>query len=294
MMKKFVFVILHYKNYYNTIQCIDSILENIIYNNFDIVVVDNCSANGSAEKIKEKYYRNSKINVLIRQCNTGYAKGNNFGCEYAKKNLNPDFLCVLNNDTTIEQQDFITKIINKHHDDPFDILGPDIISMDGLHQNPLRQKQLNIEEVNKRISHYRSFLFLNRMHIEEILMKIVRPFKKKSAFKEMIDNKKENYEEEQRNIVLHGSCLVFSKSFFENKENVFFDKTFMYAEEYILAFLAEKYECCLLYYPEVSIHHKECGSIEVSFGQDSKKRNFEYTNALKSYKELKKLMMSCG
>ncbi len=294
MMKKFVFVILHYKTFYDTIQCIESILKNVIYDNYDIVVVDNCSANGSVEKIKEKFYHNTKIHVLVNSSNTGYAKGNNVGCEYATINLNPDFLCVLNNDTTIDQQDFITKIIKKHEDDPFDILGPDIISMDGIHQNPLRHKQLNIEDVNKRISHYKSFLLLNRMYIEELLTKIIRPIKRKLTLKKTKEHKKEKYKQEQRNIVLHGSCLVFAKSYFENKKHVFFDKTFMYAEEYILAFFAEKDNCSLLYYPEVSIKHKECGSTQISFHKDSKKRNFEYTNALKSYKELKKLMKSCS
>ena len=55
------------------------------------------------EKELKKY---TKDLVLLTE-NVGFAKGNNAGCEYAIKKYQPDFLCVINSDTVIEQSEFI-------------------------------------------------------------------------------------------------------------------------------------------------------------------------------------------
>ena len=56
----FTFVILTYKNFSDTVECIDSILSNITYKN-NIVIVDNHSNDSTFSKIKDKYKNYKQI-----------------------------------------------------------------------------------------------------------------------------------------------------------------------------------------------------------------------------------------
>lgn len=48
-----------------------------------------------------------------------------------------DFTVVLNNDVEIPQHDFIPQIARIYAQHPFDLLGPDIVSVfSGIHQSP--------------------------------------------------------------------------------------------------------------------------------------------------------------
>ena len=60
---KIGFVILHYMNSEDTIKCIESIKE-MNYQITGIVVVDNHSANGSLEILRERYLKCKKIKIL--------------------------------------------------------------------------------------------------------------------------------------------------------------------------------------------------------------------------------------
>ena len=86
------FVILHYKNLKDTIECIESIQKIDAKNETKIIVVDNHSLDKSEEKILRKY----TIDLILLKENMGFAKGNNAGCKFAIEKYNPDFLCVIN------------------------------------------------------------------------------------------------------------------------------------------------------------------------------------------------------
>ena len=69
---------------------------------FDIIVVDNNSSNDSIEKLKNSL---NNIEVIPSRVNHGYANGNNIGIKIAEKRGYP-FICILNNDTLIEEDFF--------------------------------------------------------------------------------------------------------------------------------------------------------------------------------------------
>lgn len=56
--------------------------------------------------MEEKYHMDDKVLVLKLTSNLGFAKGNNVGYKYAVKELKCDFICILNNDTLLVQDDF--------------------------------------------------------------------------------------------------------------------------------------------------------------------------------------------
>jgi GT2 family glycosyltransferase len=130
------FVILHYLNTEDTIACIESIRNHVIFPEYSLVLVDNASPNHSGEILAARYEKTPDIHLLRLKKNLGFAEGNNAGYQYARNVLNSNFILVINNDTIIEQPDFIKLITEKYDQFQYDILGPDIISLkDNSHQN---------------------------------------------------------------------------------------------------------------------------------------------------------------
>ncbi|MGL4992295.1 MAG: glycosyltransferase family 2 protein [Sarcina sp.] len=105
-------IILNYNNYEDTIECIDSFLKNIEENIFDIVIVDNNSTNESINYLNNKYENNPRVNIIVSKKNDGYANGNNVGVKFALANFNNKYICILNNDTII-QNNFLRSLINR-------------------------------------------------------------------------------------------------------------------------------------------------------------------------------------
>lgn len=101
MESKILTVILNYKNYEDTKECLDSLL-SVNYPNLKVVVVDNCSSDGSAEKLAQEFPQFTHLG--LRE-NYGFAGGNN---RVIERYLNDDFdyLFLLNNDTKVDKDIF--------------------------------------------------------------------------------------------------------------------------------------------------------------------------------------------
>lgn len=98
-------VLLNYKGYEDTTACIQS-LRKIDYADYKIVVVDNCSGDGSYEKLKEE---NPDCVCILSPENNGFSAGNNIGIHYAFDH-GADYVLMLNNDTEVKE-DFLTKMV---------------------------------------------------------------------------------------------------------------------------------------------------------------------------------------
>jgi len=103
---KVAVIILNWNGKEDTLECLESVLQ-IEYVNFDVIVVDNGSNDGSVKAIQNKF---SEVNVLETGKNLGYAGGNNFGIRYALKK-GADFILILNNDVVVDSQ-LINEFIN--------------------------------------------------------------------------------------------------------------------------------------------------------------------------------------
>ena len=86
------FVILHYMASEQTIECIETIKRNNEPDSYRIIVVDNCSSNGSGRVIADLFLKDPNVDVILNDANWGFAKGNNIGIEYARKKYNPYLL----------------------------------------------------------------------------------------------------------------------------------------------------------------------------------------------------------
>ncbi|OIJ21729.1 hypothetical protein BKP45_03245 [Anaerobacillus alkalidiazotrophicus] len=281
---KICFVILHYLTERDTIECIDSIINNVDYENYSIIVVDNGSPNGSGNSLKSIYDNNSKVDVILSQSNLGFAKGNNIGFIKAKYEHQADFIILMNNDMIIEQPNFLHEVIVKYRSNKYAVLGPDIISIvDNNHQNPQPSRVVNKKDVYYQLARHLTLLVLNYLRLESLIKKILKGVVK---HKKMYITKHEN---ELANVQLHGSCLIFSPIYI-NQFDGLYDKTFMYFEEDILFYLCKKNNLKTLYSPEVMIFHKEDSATNEYLKNNSKKNRFIYKHSLKSIYYLLKLM----
>ena len=87
-------IILNYNAGNLLLNCVDSVFKST-YPNFEVLVVDNISADNSHVICKEKF---EKIQLIENKENLGYCEGNNVGI----RNANDEFIVILNPDTIVE------------------------------------------------------------------------------------------------------------------------------------------------------------------------------------------------
>lgn len=288
-MECFCFVILHYQTRNDTVECVNSILTNISYQNLKIIVVDNGSPNESGFELFNYFGENPGIKVILNERNLGFTDGNNVGFRYAKHQNHADFICMINNDTIIEQRNFIEVIIEKSKTTPFHILGPDIVTYSGDHQNPAFNKLSTLPAVENYIRHYRKVLFLNYLALDKFLEKIKKSIIPKSNIHFENINIKPDYSVEQSGKMLHGSALIFSRSFIDKYEGLYAGP-FMYGEEAILDFIVRRDNLTTLYCPDIKIIHKDDSSTNYVYRKPLIKRRFYLKNFITSLRILQKLM----
>lgn len=247
---RIAYIILHYMAGKDTVECVESILtatRNSIHETL-VIIVDNGSTNNSLDDIKNLYSSNENIKILHSEKNLGFAKGNNIGFSYAKKKYRANFIIQLNNDTIIDQSNFNEIVIEKYYSTNYAVLGPDIITADGFHQNPLQEhkwtkRTLRIARLKKRIRIIFFYFHLNS--IVKMLQK-----QKVQIYR------KEKIEHDVKNTMLHGACLIFSPKYIDRFEGLD-PRTFLYMEEDILKLYMDHYGMLMVYSGELVVYHKE-------------------------------------
>lgn len=160
-------IILNWNNWKDTIECLESLYQ-IDYPNYDVVLVDNNSTDGSIKKIKKycegalnvesTFFKTGKVKkpikieysledlddepntkiksyskklILIKNKeNLGFADGNNVGISYALEHLKSDYLMLLNNDTVVDP-DFLNELIHiSEQENKIGVVGPNVFYYD--------------------------------------------------------------------------------------------------------------------------------------------------------------------
>ena len=92
-------ILVNYNGMKDTVDCVKSIKENH-YNNYNIIVIDNGSTEHTEDSMLQYIKKNSEY-IRLEQ-NLGFSGGNNVGIQYAQEKFNPDYVLLLNNDTTVD------------------------------------------------------------------------------------------------------------------------------------------------------------------------------------------------
>src|SRR5579862_7546052 len=91
---KISIIVLNWNGKQDTLACLESLVQ-LSYSNFEVIVVDNGSIDGSAAVIREQF---PQFSLIENQENLGFAEGNNVGMRAALQR-GAELVLLLNNDT---------------------------------------------------------------------------------------------------------------------------------------------------------------------------------------------------
>ncbi len=100
ILKRTAMVILNYRSPDLTISAARHLLD--FGTGLRIVLVDNCSGDGSKERFEKEFFGNASVHLVCNEDNRGYAHGNNVGIEYAQSLGDIDFVGIMNPDVVAD------------------------------------------------------------------------------------------------------------------------------------------------------------------------------------------------
>ncbi len=112
-------VVITWDNLAFTRMCLASVLENTEYPNYELIVVDNASTDGTVEELKRLSSIVPHVRTIHNSHNTGFAPANNQGLAAAAG----DILVLLNNDTVVPRG-WLTRLARHLEDPSVGLIGP--------------------------------------------------------------------------------------------------------------------------------------------------------------------------
>ena len=285
-MNRFCYLILNYETYEEALACAESVRatagQGLAEGRDHIVVVDNGSSEQNLSRLKDGLAAldfqgtvsepkiPDYITLLEAGKNLGFAKGNNLGLRYAQRNLDPDFIVMMNSDIVLTEYDLEERVAVLYERYGFAVCGGDWADESGeIRFNPQMTKEITAEDVEAHIREKENELKLAKVGVEP-LMKAA----KKAALGEqtpmMLEKLRYRIEEKQfegqehiavkctpeNHLQLHGCMLIFSRKYTDRFDGLY-DRTFLYYEEDFLRLRCERAGLKMYFFPELKAVHKE-------------------------------------
>ena len=219
-------IIINYNTYEKTIDCINSI-RNTCKIPYKIYLIDNASSNESADILQNEFGNSDDVIVILSKENLGYAKGNNI-C--IKKAIDDGFkYAVISNNDIIFEEDSIETLYNEISKDEYMIVGPKVITPEGITQKSIR----NSSPIFFRY-------IIKETYISSLLRKLI---------------KEEQMPDKKMDVYWVSGCAFAANLDLFSTIGLFDENTFLYFEEYILAEKAKKAGLKMEYFPEARLFH---------------------------------------
>lgn len=272
---KVYIVLLNYKGWEDTIECVESLFK-LKYSNFKIIVVDNSPTNHSIEEL-EKWARgetpvyaekkefehlvfpnsvkpinylkinegnfslqkpnNSNLILIKAKTNKGFSAGNNVGINYALSRMDANYIWFLNNDTVVESNS-LTRLLNKYR----------------------KEKSNNIGILGSKIKYYfRS----NTLQCAGGGVYNKWLAKSRLIANQLVDNNKSKELNVNNLDFIMGASMFVDREFIE-RVGLLSEDYFLYFEEIDWAERAKKYNYKLGYCSDAIVYHKEGKSTKSS------------------------------
>lgn len=124
-------IVLVYNSAGDARACVDRLLSFGLP--LQVVIVDNCSPDGSFDTLREIYKDSQGIDVIQTDANRGYSAGNNCGIRYAMKRYGSDNVAVMNPDVLIPDKEILQNLLNLlwSSDDVLAVGGQPVNHLDG-------------------------------------------------------------------------------------------------------------------------------------------------------------------
>ena len=211
---------------------------------YSVVVVDNNSDDDSVRALKELASEFRDVELILNEENVGYFKGLNAGIRHLRSTRPEIDLIVIGNNDLVFPADFAESIrknfvIFQTHA----VVSPDIVTLDGVHQNP---------HVISRIGKVRELLYdlyyLNYYFAVAIkkLAKLTETF---------TDRPDETHHDIAQQIEQgYGACYVLGPVFFQHFQELW-APSFLMHEEYFLSKQLQDKGLHLYYEPSIKVVH---------------------------------------
>lgn len=234
-------VILSYNTQDLLKKCITSVISHLHASKYEIIVVDNASADDSVDMVKKDF---EKVKLIQNKKNLGFTKGNNIGA----RSVSGEHILFLNSDTQIVS-DKLWEIEKLFQENPtIGVIGGALINKDGTSQRSFG-KFYSLPQIFR-------LLFLGE--------KIETSFVKSRLLIE-VD-------------WVSGGCMVIRKDVFEEVHG-FDENIFMYVEDMELCFRVKKHGYTVHFSPLLEAFHVGQGSSNRTFAivQIYKSMQYFYT-----------------
>ena len=210
--------------------CLTSLYKNISGFDFEVIVIDNASDDGTCEMIREEFL---DTKLIENKTNLGFGKANNIG--YMK--TTGEFILFLNDDTEIKSN-FFPDLLNKFEQNKkLGMIGCEIKNPDGTNQPSVRKfPRLKDQAIT-----------LTKLH--NIFPNSIKKYKQ-SDF---------NYSKQQSVDQVMGAFMLTKKSILE-EVGVFDEQFFLWFEEVDLQKRIKDAGYEILYTPDESIIHDKGAS----------------------------------
>ncbi|AWK50042.1 glycosyl transferase family 2 [Clostridium beijerinckii] len=127
---KLSIIIVNYNTYTLTKQTIESIIQKEHTFDYEILLVDNASVDGSIQKLREEFndlMSECILRIFINEDNLGFAKANNIGMRVSKG----EYILLLNSDTVIKEDCLEKCLAQMELDNSIGALGCKVVLPDG-------------------------------------------------------------------------------------------------------------------------------------------------------------------
>lgn len=212
----------------DVLKCLRSIEENRPLVEFEIIVVDNASSDGTVEAIKKSF---PEVRIIANKENRGFAAANNQGIEASSS----EYVIFLNPDTIVHPNslDNLIRFLDQNQD--VGACGPKILNDDGTTQQSVR-----------RFPTFRGALY---RHTFFRFLRLFREQYKKWLMKDF------DYDRQMDVDQVMGAAMIVGRSVLEEVGRMD-EKFFMYYEEVDLCYRIKQTGRRVVFLPKAMITHR--------------------------------------
>ena len=238
-----LFLLVHYYNEKDLFRFIREELQMLSYVKWKAVVVDNGSED--PKSLQKNLSEHKNVIYLNPDENLGYLNGAAAGLDYYKSiygNITP-WIIVANTDIKIVKKDFLEILFSLQKQ--LDMVGPSIVSSSsGAQLNPFlltRIKKSKLKFLLIVFSFYPLYLVYQLLSI--VKSRLVNSKNKLNLSSSVI-------------YAMHGSFMIFKKSFFDKGGKLHYP-SFLYEEEIYVAEQARQLNLIIMFEPSIELIHYE-------------------------------------
>jgi len=247
-MKKIVFICVNYNNSKYTSKMLQSLLlQNYVAGKvlMSCIVVNNSTDEADSSTLEHICEQFSWVQIVSGGGNSGYFGGINCGLK-SLGDAKYDAVVVCNNDLDFANN-FIEAVFRSKYDDKIFAICPDVITVDGLHQNP---------HIKNKIGWFRRFqfdLYFSNYNVARLMtwiLGVIRPTKSSPAMP-------------LKACEVHmgiGACYVLTSEFLRRYKQLNYPH-FLYGEEAYFSDQIHSAGGILWFDPELLVHHAESASL---------------------------------